>query len=139
MKSVVMILCAVLAGCAREPRKFDRIEVMIPMRDGARMHTLIYAPKGAGKLPFVIERSPYGWTGKKPDNALVNRYKELADEGFIFVFQDIRGRYQSDGTFVMQRPVHDRSVANSIDEGTDPYDPIDCLLKTAPANTAPPA
>jgi len=110
------------------------MEVMIPMRDGARMHTLIYAPKGAGKLPFLIERSPYGWTGKKPDNALLNRYKELADEGFIFVFQDIRGRYQSDGTFVMQRPVHDRAVANSIDEGTDTYDSIEWLLKNVPDN-----
>ena len=101
MKRVVMILCAVLAGSAREPRKFNRTEVMIPMRDGARLHTLIYAPQdvkkwSAGKLPFLIERSPYGWTGKKPDNALVNRYKELAEEGWIRddTLERMRGQYR---------------------------------------------
>jgi predicted acyl esterase len=93
---------------------------MIPMRDGARLHTLIYAPKNVGRLPFVIERSPYGWTGKKPDNVLAGRYKEMADEGFIFVFQDIRGRYQSDGTFVMQRPLRDPAVRNRSTKARTP-------------------
>ncbi|HEV8146779.1 MAG TPA: CocE/NonD family hydrolase [Bryobacteraceae bacterium] len=134
MKRVVLTFCILLAGCAGQPGAFDRTEVMIPMRDGARLHTLIYAPKGGAKLPFVIERSPYGWTGKKPDNVLAGRYKQMADEGFIFVFQDIRGRYQSDGTFVMQRPLRDPAVPKSIDEGTDTYDTIEWLLKNVPNN-----
>src|SRR5258706_6810956 len=134
MQRVLLFVCVVMAGCARQPRNFDRTEVMIPMRDGARRHTLIYSPKGGAKLPLGIERSPYGWTGKRPDNVLAGRYKQMADEGFIFVFQDIRGRYQSDGTFVMQRPLRDPAVPNSIDEGTDTYDTIEWLLKNVPNN-----
>ncbi len=103
------------------------------MRDGVRLHTLVYAPANpGGKLPLLIERSPYGWTDGKPEKSLASRYKQLADEGFIFVFQDIRGRYESDGTFVMQRPPRDPSKPNSIDEGTDAYDTIDWLIKNVP-------
>lgn len=103
------------------------------MRDGVRLHTLVYAPANpGGKLPLLIERSPYGWTDGKPEKSLATRYKQLADEGFIFVFQDIRGRYDSDGTFVMQRPPRDPSKPNSIDEGTDAYDTIDWLIKNVP-------
>ena len=103
------------------------------MRDGVLLHTLIYAPANpGGKLPLLIERSPYGWTGDKPERALANRYKQLADDGYIFVLQDIRGRYDSDGTFVMQRPPRDPSKPNSIDEGTDAYDTIDWLIKNLP-------
>jgi putative CocE/NonD family hydrolase len=103
---------------------------MIPMRDGVKLHTLIFAPAGATtKLPFLIERSPYGFDNGRGERALATRYKELAEEGFIFVLQDIRGRYGSEGQFVMQRPVCDRTKPNSIDEGTDTYDSIDWLLK----------
>src|ERR1043165_3368110 len=100
MKRGALATVLLLAGCSRQPPEFDRTEVMIPMRDGARLHTLIYAPhRAGGKLPFLIERSPYGWNGKKPESALKGRYQELAAEGYIFVLQDIRGRYGSDGVF----------------------------------------
>src|ERR1041385_6684794 len=134
MKPASLLCCALLAGCGKQaPAAWNKTEVMIPMRDGVRLHTLVYAPKNAGgKLPFLMERSPYGFTEGRPDRALETRYKQLGDEGFIFVFQDIRGRYQSEGQFVMQRPVHDRSISNSIDEGTDTYDTIEWLLKTVP-------
>src|ERR1043166_1807244 len=134
MKPASLLCFALLAGCGKQaPAAWNKTEVMIPMRDGVRLHTLVYAPKNAGgKLPFLMERSPYGFTEGRPDRALETRYKQLGDEGFIFVFQDIRGRYQSEGQFVMQRPVHDRSISNSIDEGTDTYDTIEWLLKTVP-------
>lgn len=146
MKRVAFFFCLALAGCQDRPSSasdktaldktaWDKTEVMIPTRDGVRLHTIIFAPKNAnGKLPFLIERSPYGWTGNRPERTLATRYKELADEGFVFVLQDIRGRYQSDGQFVMQRPLRDRNKPGSIDEGTDTYDTIDWLLKNVPNN-----
>ena len=107
------------------------------MRDGVKLHTLIFAPaRTTSKLPFLIERSPYGFDNGRGERTLATRYKELADEGFIFVLQDIRGRYGSEGQFVMQRPLRDRSKPNSIDEGSDTYDSIDWLLKNVPGNNS---
>jgi putative CocE/NonD family hydrolase len=129
----IAVVCCLLAGCAKKPTDWEKMDVMIPARDGIKLHALIFSPKNAsGKLPFLIERSPYGFDNGRGERSLTNRYKELADEGFIFVFEDIRGRYGSDGQFVMERPVRDRSVPNSIDEGTDTYDTIDWLLKNVP-------
>ncbi len=122
------------AAPAQQPQAADRFivtDTMIPMRDGVRLHTKILVPKDqTGPLPFVMKRTPYGidaWQGN-----FATYLKDLADEGYIFVFQDIRGRYRSEGTFVMQRPA--RAVGDSvgIDEGTDTYDTIDWLLKHVP-------
>ena len=115
---------------------FTKQDAMIPMRDGVKLHTEIYTPKNvAGPLPFLITRTPYG-TGDdaKGYSGLFNLYKEMIPEGYIFVMQDIRGRYGSEGQFVMQRPVRDRSDPKSIDEGTDTYDTIDWLVKNVPNN-----
>jgi len=115
---------------------FTRSEAMIPMRDGVRLHTEICVPKSAaGTLPLLITRTPYG---VNDDDRGFSRtfgiYRELIPDGFIFVFQDIRGRFQSEGRFVMQRPPRDRSDPKSIDEGTDTYDTIDWLIKNVPKN-----
>ncbi|MFZ0212885.1 MAG: CocE/NonD family hydrolase [Candidatus Acidiferrales bacterium] len=115
---------------------YTKQDAMIPMRDGVRLHTEIYAPKNAaGALPFLITRTPYG-TGddKNGYSSLFNIYQEMIPEGYIFVMQDIRGRYGSEGKFVMQRPPRDRKDSKSIDEGTDTYDTIDWLLKNVPNN-----
>jgi len=97
---------------------------MIPMRDGVRLNTEIFTPKAAAEpLPIIFNRTPYQADSTSIEAANYN-YKELADDGYIFVFQDIRGRYKSEGTFVMQRP-----LADAIDEGTDAYDTIDWLIK----------
>jgi putative CocE/NonD family hydrolase len=129
-----LVCCLILVGCAKkEPVTWNKTDVMIPARDGVKLHTLIFAPKNSTeKLPFLIERSPYGFDNGRAERTLATRYKELADEGFIFVLQDIRGRYQSEGQFVMQRPVRDPGKPGSIDEGTDTYDTIDWLLKNVP-------
>jgi len=113
---------------------FDSSEVMIPMRDGVKLHTTIFAPKNAsGKLPFILTRTPYGIAGA--NRALKTSYAELADDGYIFVFQDIRGRYTSEGQFVMLRPLRkNKNDPKAIDEATDTYDTIDWLLKNVPNN-----
>ncbi|MGC2254132.1 MAG: CocE/NonD family hydrolase [Candidatus Acidiferrales bacterium] len=115
---------------------YTKQDAMIPMRDGVKLHTEIYAPKNAaGPLPFLITRTPYGTSdGANGYSSLFNLYKEMIPEGYIFVMQDIRGRYGSEGQFVMNRPVRDRSKPNSIDEGTDTYDTIDWLIKNVPDN-----
>ncbi|MBX6363889.1 MAG: CocE/NonD family hydrolase [Gemmatimonadetes bacterium] len=114
---------------------YARTDVMIPMRDSVRLHTAIYTPKAShGPLPFLMVRTPYGVEGA--GRALTTSYKELADDGYIFVFQDIRGRYGSEGRFVMQRPLKDPRDKNGIDEATDAYDTIEWLLKNVPNNNS---
>ena len=108
-------------------------DVMIPTRDGTKLFTRIYTPKDQiGPLPIVMHRTPYG-----NDGAIgrLNVYmRALADEGYIFAFQDIRGKFKSEGTFVMQRPARKAGDTKAIDEGTDTYDTIDWLLKNVPNN-----
>ncbi|HTU34372.1 MAG TPA: CocE/NonD family hydrolase [Candidatus Acidoferrum sp.] len=115
---------------------FTKQDVMIPMRDGVKLHTEIYVPKNAtDALPFFLTRTPYGLSDDKEGySQLLNLYREMIPDGYIFVFQDIRGRYGSEGTFVMQRDPRDQSDPHSIDEGTDTYDTIDWLLKNVPNN-----
>jgi uncharacterized protein len=119
--------------------QFDKTDVMIAARDGVKLHTEIYAPKNAAEaLPIVMERTPYGLEDdEKGYSRLLARYAEMISDGYIFAFQDIRGRYGSEGQFVMQRPVRDpncRAKAPCIDEGTDTYDSIDWLVKNVPRN-----
>jgi putative CocE/NonD family hydrolase len=103
-------------------------EVMIPMRDEVKLHTVIYVPKDRKEaLPMLLIRTPYGIGGAARNFA--GSYRELVDDGYIFVFQDIRGRYTSEGTFVMQRPVRDRRDPRSVDEASDAYDSIEWLIR----------
>jgi len=113
---------------------FEGRMAMIPTRDGARLHTFIYQPKGHTEaLPFIMLRTPYGIAGS-PARYFQGYLKELADEGYIFVFQDIRGRYDSEGQFVMNRPLHDPKDAKGVDESSDTWDTVDWLLRNTPAN-----
>jgi uncharacterized protein len=115
---------------------FDKTEVMIRTRDGVKLHTEIYAPKNITEpLPILFERTPYGISNKDTGfSHKLGRYADLMPDGYIFVFQDIRGRYGSEGKFVMLHPVHDPSDARGIDESTDTYDTIDWLVKNVPHN-----
>ena len=116
---------------------FDKIEAMVPMRDGMRLNTEIYVPKNTTeKLPILLTRTPYGLPHDKKgfSSAFGHTYAELAKDGYIFVFQDIRGRAKSEGEFVMLRPVRDKSDAKAVDESTDTYDTIDWVLKAVPNN-----
>ena len=115
---------------------FDKTDVMIVARDGVKLHTEIYAPKGAKEaLPIVLERTPYGINDdEKGFSRILGRYSEMIPDDYIFVFQDIRGRFGSEGQFVMNRPVRNRKDDKAIDEGTDTYDTIDWLVKNVPRN-----
>ena len=130
--------CVVAPLAAQQPSDptdaFSKVDTMIPMRDGIRLHTSIFVPKATpGPLPFIVERTPYG-IDEAPRWVLAGYMKALADEGYIFVFQDIRGRFKSEGRFVMQRPPRSTADAGAIDESTDAYDTIDWLLKSIPGN-----
>jgi len=108
--------------------------VMIPTRDGARLHTRIFTPKNRTEpLPFIMMRTPYGIEGGGRN--FRSYFKELAAEGYIFVLQDIRGRYGSEGKFVMNRPIRDPKDNAGVDESTDTWDTIDWLLRNVPRNS----
>jgi uncharacterized protein len=117
-------------------RVFNRIEIRMPMRDGVKLYTDIYIPKKSHeRLPLLFTRTPYGSTNESGDNTLLrNSYKDFVREGYIFVFQDIRGRYKSEGQFVMFRPPRDKSNPHAIDESTDTYDTIAWLIEHIPNN-----
>ncbi len=121
-------VAAQIAAPAAAP-EYTYSQAMIPSRDGVKLNTVIFAPKNqAGPLPFMFIRTPYGVPGAgfSPNRG----YPELAAEQYIFVLQDIRGRYKSEGEFVMLRPprIID-GPGPSVDESTDAYDTIDWLLK----------
>jgi putative CocE/NonD family hydrolase len=120
----------------QQPQPADRFQArdaMIPMRDGVRLHVKIFTPKDQREaLPIIMSRTPYGVEGAAGDFATY--MKALADEGYLFVFEDIRGKYGSEGAFVMQRPARAPGDTKNIDEGTDTYDTIDWLLKNVPRN-----
>ncbi|MDH4067047.1 MAG: CocE/NonD family hydrolase [Acidobacteriota bacterium] len=106
-------------------------DVMIPARDGVRLHTKIFTPKNqTGPLPILMRRTPYGIEGAA--SGFARTYRTLAEEGYIFAVQDIRGKFGSEGTFVMQRPARAPGDTTSLDEGTDTYDTIEWLLKNVP-------
>jgi predicted acyl esterase len=114
--------------------RYDRKEVLITMRDGIRLNTVIFTPKTASEpLPFLFRRTPYGVSKAPfPDKSSYTNY--MADEGYIFVAQDIRGRYKSEGKFEMQRFARDPANPKAIDESTDTYDTIEWLLQHIPNN-----
>src|SRR5271155_5830419 len=98
--------------------EFAKREEMIPMRDGVRLHTEIYSPRRTTEpLPFLFVRTPYG-TGHDVSGYTrqLSTYSEMLAEGYIFVIQDIRGRFDSGGEFVMLRPPRDPADPKAIDE-----------------------
>jgi putative CocE/NonD family hydrolase len=124
-------------GPAYTGPQYIRTEAMIPVRDGAKLHTVILRPRDSDtsgpKLPFLMQRTPYGVDGSTPESVTQGK-AELAASGYIFVFQDIRGRYKSEGQFVMNRPILAHTSKKSVDETTDTRDTIDWLLKHVPNN-----
>ncbi len=114
--------------------EYNRMEVMILMRDGIHLHTVIFTPKDQSEpLPFLLERTPYG-VNDYPSPEKNSYVKDMADEAYIFVYQDIRGRYLSEGKFEMQRFTRNKKDAKAIDESTDTYDTFEWLLKNVSNN-----
>ena len=118
------------SAAAQTDTAWVRTDTLIPMRDGVRLFTVIAVPRGApGPLPILMTRTPYEASGNA---GMVRRANDLGLGGYILVFQDIRGRFRSEGTFDMNRPP--RSGHAGTDESTDTYDTIDWLVKHVPNN-----
>jgi putative CocE/NonD family hydrolase len=118
---------------ATKPHDYVRAEIMVPMRDGVRLQTVVYVPRVRhALLPILLTRTPYGVP--LVDGALDGDVvaPPLREDGYIFAFQNIRGRYGSEGEFVMQRAPRDRSDPKATDESTDAYDAVDWLVKNVP-------
>jgi hypothetical protein len=134
--ALAISLVLATGNCSRPGRpsalQFNRAEVTIPMRDGTRLFAVTLMPRHAnGALPIVLERTPFGAQQELPNTDLPAMYRELAADGYIFVVEDIRGRYRSGGTFVVNRPLAD---SGGVDESTDAYDTIDWLIHHLPNN-----
>jgi putative CocE/NonD family hydrolase len=125
-----LLLLVVSATNAQQTApEYTRTDALIPMRDGVRLYTQIYSPTRAGEeFPFLLLRTPYG-LGDLSGAQLPATLIEIATEGFIIVRQDIRGRFKSEGQFVMLRQPRSPNDKNAIDESTDTYDTIEWLLK----------
>jgi putative CocE/NonD family hydrolase len=128
------LLTVVSSVCAQTAPVFSRSEAMIAMRDGVKLNTHIFSPTRTDeKFPIILIRTPYG-IGNPSSEQIAAALPELSKEGYIIVQQDIRGRFKSEGDFVMLRQPRDRKDKNAIDESTDTYDTIEWLLKNVPNN-----
>jgi putative CocE/NonD family hydrolase len=127
---------------AAESFDHQRREVMIPMRDGVKLNTVILVPKGAKGAPILLTRTPYDakeLTGHAQSSHLAriltgydNATDVIVDGGYIRVVQDIRGKHGSEGDYVMNRPLHGPQNPTPVDHATDTYDTIDWLVKNVP-------
>jgi len=119
-------------------RYFDpKVDVMVPMRDGVTLHTEIYFPRNPppGPRPILLERTPYyANPGEQERSPRLRWYTEFFEGGYIFVLQDLRGRYLSNGRYVTLRPPRAPGDSAGADESTDFYDTIDWLVKRVPNN-----
>src|SRR6185436_18410422 len=121
---------------------FAKREQMIPMRDGVKLHTVILVPRGARRAPILLTRTPYdadaltthahsahlGPILQGYDNAV----DVIVEGGYIRVVQDVRGKYGSEGDYVMNRPLRGPLNPTKVDHATDTYDTIDWLVKNVP-------
>ena len=115
---------------------FTLEEVMIPMRDGAHLQTAIMRPVGRSEaLPILLRRTPYG-VPATPPTTMPASLKELANDGYIFVIQNLRGRFKSEGTFLLSSQVDlTNNSPKNVNETTDAYDTIDWLVKHVANNS----
>jgi uncharacterized protein len=121
---------------------YVRRDVMIPMRDGAKLHTVILLPRGAKGAPILLTRTPYDANALTTHatsahlgpslNGYDNATEVIVEDGYIRVIQDVRGKYGSEGDYVMNRPLHGPLNPTAVDHATDTYDTIDWLVKNIP-------
>lgn len=144
MRFFLLICIAACAGLTRAADSSDirahytKFEYRIAMRDGVRLFTAVYVPKDASeKYPILMARTPYSVAPYGSD-AYPNHLgpsPKFAEDKYIFVYQDVRGRFMSEGDFVEMRPEKDSTKgAHDIDESTDTYDTIEWLIKNVPNN-----
>jgi putative CocE/NonD family hydrolase len=120
---------------AQQRMELERRELTIPMRDGIKLHAVALIPTGRRQpLPILLIRTPFGADREFRSDTLPPRYRELAEDGYIFVTGDIRGRFKSEGEFVTTRAQEDARSPRGINESTDAYDTIDWLVKNLAGN-----
>jgi uncharacterized protein len=122
--------------------EYARREAMIPMRDGVKLHTVILVPKGARRAPMLLTRTPYDADALTTHahsshlGPILTGYDNATDVivegGYIRVVQDVRGKYNSEGDYVMNRPLRGPLNPTNVDHATDTYDTIDWLVKNVP-------
>ena len=122
--------------------EYVKRDVMIPMRDGVKLHTVIVIPKGAKNAPILLTRTPYNASAQVSHAASShlgpilsgydNATEVIVEGGYIRVVQDIRGKYGSEGDYVMTRPLRGPLNPTAVDHSTDTYDTIDWLVKNVP-------
>ena len=127
---------------ATESFDYVKRDVMIPMRDGVKLHTVIVIPKGAKNAPILLTRTPYNASAQLSHaqsshlgpilNGYDNAVEVIVEGGYIRVVQDVRGKYGSEGDYVMTRPLHGPLNPTEVDHATDTYDTIDWLVKNLP-------
>jgi hypothetical protein len=149
--ALLLLLCPIVLAQSETPSKFEptnhgfnyeRRIVMIPMRDGVGLHTVILVPKGARNAPILMTRTPYNadkTTSHVNSSDLGpslagydNATDVIIEGGYIRVVQDIRGKYGSEGEYVMNRPLQGSLNPTKVDHATDTYDTIDWLVKNVP-------
>ena len=118
---------------------YEKREVMIPMRDGVRLHTVIVVPRGAKNAPIILTRTPYEASKRTERYVSTHMLATLPQgdevfvrDGYIRVFQDVRGKYGSEGDYFMTRPLRGPLNSSDTDHSTDAYDTIDWLVKNVP-------
>jgi putative CocE/NonD family hydrolase len=151
MKNIILtaVFCALASAQSNDiPKTFTspttandyiRREAMIPMRDGVKLFTVIVIPKGARNAPMVLTRTPYNASGRANRNhsphmlsALPLADEVFVNDGYIRVYQDVRGKYKSEGEYLMTRPVRGALNPTKVDHVTDAYDTINWLVKNTP-------
>ena len=143
--AVFILIPAGLVGTAPDsPPEFNvkehytKYEYRIPMRDGKRLFTSIYVPKDTSRsYPFLIDRTPYSVRpyGADQYKRYIGPSEEFEKSGYIFVYQDVRGRYMSEGEFIEMRPhIDNKKSAGDVDDSSDTYDTIEWLLKNVANN-----
>ncbi len=136
LTSVVSTLAA--QGTFDIKAHYSKAEYMVPVRDGIKLFTQVYSPKDVSqKYPFLIARTPYSVGSYGPDTyrPSLGPSREFMEEGYIFVYQDVRGKFKSEGEFEVMRPHKVKKTGpKDVDESSDMYDTIDWLLKNIPNN-----
>lgn len=129
---LVQIACA---KPAQQATTYKKIEYHIPMRDGVKLYTAVYVPTNvSGEHPIMLERTPYSSGPYGPEASPRVREGKFSRAGYIFAYQDVRGRFMSEGKFEEIRPLRSVQGQKTTDESTDAYDTADFLVKNVPDN-----
>ncbi len=137
---LLLCLCVLVVNAQTEAEvkaNYTKLEQLIPMRDGVKLFTAVYMPKDRSRpYPIMLTRTPYTVTPYGPEQYKTSLGPSLffQEEKYIFVYQDVRGKFMSEGEWVEVRPHRKTKSANEIDESSDAYDTIEWLLKNVPNN-----